>query len=315
MKFMNPNWLLVLAIVPIVIYLYMRLTKKKKSLAIKFSSLGIIKKASGRKRKFDVRKILFFVNLLIFISLIIALADPYIPLKRTKEGVNVILAIDVSGSMMATDYQPNRVEAAKKASETLIKNLKPKDYVGIVIFSDGATTASYLTPFKDRALEKLSMVTSKEGRTAIGDGLSLSIDMATSVPNKKKLIILLSDGVNNAGVISPDEAIEFAKPNKIQVFTIGMGSEQPVLLGHDFFGNPQYAELDEATLKKIASETKGEYYKSVDDKTLNEIYSKLSEKIERKKEQSPIKDWFIFLGIILILIEFYLRYGRYRILP
>jgi len=314
MKFLNPIWLLLLAIIPVIVYLYQRFTKKKKNLALKFSSLGIIKAASKGKRM-DVRKILFIINVSIFLFLIIALADPNIPLKRTKEGVNVVLAIDVSGSMLATDYQPNRVEAAKKAAEILIKDLNPKDYVGIVIFSDGATTSSYLTPFKDKAIEKLEAIKSKEGRTAIGDGLSLSIDMATSVPNKKKVIILLSDGVNNAGVISPEEAIQFAKSGNIQVFTIGMGSEKPTLLGYDFFGNPQYAELDETTLKKIATETNGEYYKSVDDKTLNEIYSKLSQKIEREKEETSIKDWFVLLAITMILVEFYLRYGRYKILP
>ena len=315
MKFMDPAWLLLLMFIPIIVYIYTKFTRKKKKLALKFSSLGIIKKASGGKKRMDIRNILFFIEVLMFISLIVALSDPHIPLKRTKQGVNVVLTIDVSGSMLATDYQPSRVEAAKKAAEILIKDLRPKDYIGIVTFSDGATTSSYLTPFKDKAIEKLKSIKSKQGRTAIGDGLSLSIDMATSIPNKKKVIILLSDGVNNAGVISPDEAIKFAKSNKIQVFTIGMGSENPVLLGYDFFGNPQYAELDETTLKKIAAETNGEYYKSVNSKTLNEIYSKLSKKIEREKELTSIKDWFIILTMLLMLTEFYFRYWKYKILP
>ena len=113
-------------------------------------------------------------------------------------------------------------------------------------------------------------------KRAIGDGLSLGIDMATSIQNQKKVLILLSDGVSNAGVISTSEAISFAKSNNIQVYTVGLGSNGKTLLGYDFFGNPQYAELDENTLKSIADKTGGKYFKSVDPKTLNEIYQNIT---------------------------------------
>jgi Ca-activated chloride channel family protein len=186
--------------------------------------------------------------------------------------------------------------------------------VGIIVFESAATTAAYLSPFKDKVLDKLEGIAPREGRTAIGDGLSLGIDMASSVPNKKRVLILLSDGVNNAGVVSPAEAIAFAKASKIQVFSVGMGSEQPVVLGYDFFGNAQYAELDEATLKEIALQTGGKYYKSVDSKTLQDIYSKISKEIKREKEPTSIKNWFIILAIAIILAELYIRYGRYRII-
>jgi Ca-activated chloride channel family protein len=312
LNFGEPLILLFLLVALLIIYFYKMYNRKKKKAALKFSSLGIIKEAGGRK--LNLRVHLPFILFLVAISLIIiGLADPRIPLKTAKEGVNVVLVIDDSGSMAATDYPPTRLEAAKNAAEILINSLKPKDNVGIVIFESGATTASYLTPFKDKATEKLRAIEQKEGRTAIGDGLSLAIDMATSIPNKKKVIILLSDGVNNAGVVSPGEAIQFAKANKIQVYTVGMGSEKPVVLGYDFFGNPQYAELDEQTLKRIASETGGKYYKSVDKNTLNEIYRNIGENIEREWENTSIKDWFFVASLIVLLITIYVIYGRYRI--
>lgn len=314
LSFQDPILLWFLIAVPIIYYFYSLAKQKKKKEAIKFSHLAIIKKAMGGKKRLWRTEILFYLLLTALALMIIGMANPHIPLKQTKEGVNVVLVIDDSGSMRANDYKPTRLEAAKSSAEVLIKSLKPKDHVGIVIFESGATTASYLMPFKDRALDKLRSIKQKEGKTAIGDGLSLAVDMATSIPNKKKVVILLSDGVNNAGVISPDEAVAFASANKIQVYTIGMGSEQPVILGYDWFGNPQYAELDENTLKSIAQSTGGRYFKSVDEKTLGEIYRNISEDIEREKEPVNIKDWFFMAAIILLLIEIYMRYGRKRII-
>jgi len=312
LSFGEPGRLIILLILPGLIYLYKIYRDKKKKSALKFSSIGIIKESLVKKRNLRLH-LPFILIFLAILLLMMGLADPRIPLKTTKEGVNVVLVIDDSGSMAATDYKPTRLEAAKEAAKILINSLQPKDYVGIVIFESGATTACYLTPFKEKAIEKLMAIKQREGRTAIGDGLSLGIDMATSIPNKKKVIILLSDGVNNAGVVTPDEAIEFAKTNKIQVYTVGMGSEKPVILGYDFFGNPQYAELDEATLKKIAQETGGKYYKSVNEHTLGEIYKNIGENIEREWEQVSIKDWFFAAALIILLINVYIIYGKYRI--
>ena len=115
-------------------------------------------------------------------------------------------------------------------------------------------------------------------------------------------------------MISPTEAIEFAKTNKIQVYAIGMGSEEKVVLGYDWFGNPQYAELDEETLKAIAIQTGGKYFKSVDTKTLDRIYKNISKDIKREKEETNIKDWFFLTALIVLLVELYLRYGGKRII-
>ena len=174
--------------------------------------------------------------------------------------------------------------------------------------------AAYLSPFKERVRESLFAISSKTGQTALGDGLGLGVDMATSIPNKKKIVILLSDGVNNAGVISPNEAIEFAKANVIQVYTIGLGSETPTMIGRDAFGRPAYAELDENTLKAIAKQTGGTYFKSIDKGTLDEIYETIGKDIEREKEEVYIKEWFFASALALLLAQIYLRYGKGKII-
>ncbi len=311
----STSWaLLFLLGIPLLIYFYKKIVQKKKKDAIKFSNLGFIKSALGNKKKLKRHDLVFYLSLLVVILMIIGFANPHIPLKKAKEGVNVVLVMDVSGSMQATDYKPTRLEAAKMSAEILLKSLKEKDQAGIVTFESGATTAAYLSPYKERVIEKLENIAPKQGRTAIGDGLSLGIDMATSIPNKKKVIILLSDGVNNAGVITPSEAITFAKTNKIQVYTIGLGSENKTVLGYDWFGNPQYADLDEATLRAIAQQTGGKYFKSVNDKTLTEIYKHISKDIKREKEEVNIKNWFFFAALVTLLINLYLQYGAKRII-
>lgn len=312
--FESPWVLIFLLGLPALYYAYRHITKTKKMEAMKFSNLGFIKSALGDHKKSRRNDIIFCISLLVLALMIVGFANPHIPLKQTKEGVNVVLVMDVSGSMQATDYQPTRLEASKRSARILVESLKPKDHAGIVIFESGATTAAYLSPYKDKVIEKLESIAPKEGRTAMGDGLSLGIDMATSIPNKKKVVILLSDGVTNAGVISPAEAVEFAKLNDIQVYSIGMGSEEPVVLGYDFFGNPQYAELDEATLQAIATETGGTYFRSVGDKTLDEIYRNIGKDIKREKEETNIKGWFFFAALVVFLIQLYMRYGGRRII-
>ncbi len=313
LSFGNPFWFIGFLLIPVIWYFHRESLKKKKAAALKFSNISLIKEAGVPKSK--AKGILFFVHILLIIVLITALADPHIPLKQTKEGVNVVIVLDVSGSMAANDYKPTRLEAAKDSARILINELHAQDNVGIVLFSNGATTSAYLSPYKDKVIEKLTAIKQTDGETAIGDGLALAVDMATSIPNKKKLIILMSDGVNNAGVISPDDAVKFAETNGIQVYTVGIGSNEKVVLGYDWLGRPQYAELDETTLQNIAKETNGQYFRAVDSSTLERIYSELPQKIEREPEDTSIKDWIILAAIGLLLVELYLRFGRYRILP
>ncbi len=312
--FNDPLILIGLVIIPIFYVIYRKITEQRKKAAMSFSHLGFLKTALGDKKKRKRGELLFGLTLLSISLMIIGFANPHIPLEQTKEGVNVVLVIDISGSMQATDYEPSRIEAAKDSAEILLSSLDAKDHAGIVTFESGATTGAYLSPYKQNVIEKLRSIVAKEGKTAIGDGLALGIDMASSIPNKKKVVILLSDGVNNAGVITPTEAVTFAQLNDIQVYTIGMGSEGKVVLGHDWMGNPIYAELDEQTLQSIAEETGGSYFKSVDTTTLDTIYQNIGENIERATEETNIKDWFFLSGLLVLIIQFYFRYGKGRII-
>jgi len=308
-------WVLVFLIgVPIAFFYYRHLIKKKRKEAFAFSRLSSLKAALGSQKKSRYADVMFYLMLASSALLFIALADPSIQLKQANIGVNVVLVMDVSGSMQASDYKPSRLEAAKGAAEILLRSLDPKDHAGIVIFETGATTAAYLSPFKERVIEKLQVISPREGRTAIGDGLSLGIDMALSIPNKKRVVILLSDGVNNAGVISPEEAVSFARANKIEVFTVGMGTAEKTVLGYDRFGNPQYAELDENLLRSIAQSTGGHFYRSINEQTLDEIYGRISEQIIREEEETSVKDWFIVLALVVLIIQMAMRYGRKMII-
>ncbi|KAF6243936.1 aerotolerance regulator BatA [Nitrosopumilus sp. b1] len=304
--------LLLLVIIPGLFFLYSKYNSSKKESILKFSSLNIIKKSISGKS--ILRKHLPFVLLLIVVSLIIiALANPQIPSFSVEKGINLSIVIDGSESMSAKDYQPTRMEAAKRAVTNLVGKLNQNDNVGIVLFESGATTISYMTPVKEKTIDAISSIQQSQGATALGDGVSLGIDMVSSIPDKKNIVILLSDGVHNSGFITPDEAIEYAKMNNVQIHTIGLGSDESVFLRNDVYGEPQYVELDEQTLKKISDETNGKYFKSVDEQTLKEIFTLLSSNLEYQMEWSSISQWFIGAAMALLLADVYIIYGRYRI--
>lgn len=304
--------LLLLLVIPALYILYSRYNSKKKESILKFSSLKIVKKSIMGKN--FLRKHLPFVLMMGILGLtIIGLANPQIPTLSVEKGINLSIVLDGSESMAASDYTPTRLDAAKDAISNLVTKIGQQNNVGVVLFESGATTISYLSPDKEKTVNAISSIEQGQGATAIGDGLALGIDMASSIPDKKGIIILLSDGVHNSGLITPEEAIDYAKINNVQIHTIGLGSVEPVYLRDDIYGEPQYAQLDEDTLVLIALETGGKYYKSLDEQTLNEIFFTLSSNLEYEMEYSTIRDWFIAASIGLLLIDVYVIYGRYRI--
>ncbi len=304
--------LFLLLIIPGLYVLYAKYNSEKKDSIMKFSSLKIVKKSVMGKN--FLRKHLPFVLMMGILGLaIIGLANPQIPTLSVENGINLSIVLDGSESMAATDYEPTRLDAAKNAISNLILKMGSQHNVGVVLFESGATTVSYLTPDKDKSINALSSIEQGLGATAIGDGLALGIDMASSIPDKKGVVILLSDGVHNSGLVTPEEATEYAKNNNVQIHTIGLGSVEPVFLRDDIYGEPQYAELDEGTLVTIAQQTSGSYYKSLDEQTLNEIFVNLSSNLDYEMEYSTIRDWFIAAAIGLLLIDAYIIYGRYRI--
>ncbi len=304
--------LFLLLIIPGFYFLYSKYNHEKKDSIMKFSSLKIVKKSVMGKN--FLRKHLPFVLMMGILGLaIIGLANPQIPTLSVENGINLSMVLDGSESMAATDYEPTRLDAAKNAISNLILKMGTQNNVGVVLFESGATTISYLTPDKDKSIHAILSIEQGQGATAIGDGLALGIDMASSIPDKKGVVILLSDGVHNSGLVTPEEAIEYAKVKGIQIHTIGLGSIEPVFLRDDIYGEPQYAELDEGTLIMIAQQTSGNYYKSLDEQTLNEIFVNLSSNFDYEIKYSTIRDWFIAAAIGLLLIDAYIIYGRYRI--
>lgn len=312
--FAEPLWLIGLAAIPVLCLLYRRAVRERSYAALTFSRVAVAAQAQGSDR---LRRphILFALALLALAFILVGLADPHIPLEGTDEGVSVVLVLDTSGSMQATDYLPTRLEAAKAAAETLLSRLNPEDYAGVVVFESGATSAAYLSPDRDRVIERLQGIRARDGQTALGDGLALGVDMADSIPNRHRVVILLSDGASNAGTFSPAEAAAYACERNVPVYTVGIGSPDPVVAGYDLAGVPEYAVLDEETLRAIARTTGGKYYAAVDEGTLAAIYAGLTDEIPREPKDTSIRAIFFAGALIVLLLEIYLRYGRGRILP
>ena len=312
MEFGFINALLLFLLIPFLIFIYYKYNSNNKESILEFSSLKIIKKINVKQNL--IRKHLPFVLVLIVLALIIiALANPQIITTGVQKGVNLGIVLDGSESMAASDYEPTRLEAAKNAVKSLVTKISEKNNVGVILFETGAGTISYLTPVKEKTLNSISSIQQGTGATAIGDGLSLGIDMVSSILDKKRVIILLSDGIQNSGLVSPEQAIQYAIGNNVQIHTIGIGSEKPIYLREDIYGEPQYAELDEITLRNISDSTGGSYFKSLDEKVLNEILLDLSSNIEYEQKLSTIRDGFIGAAIVFLLLDFYIIYGRYRI--
>ncbi len=312
MEFGFINAFFLFLIIPLLVFIYYRYNSNKKESILKFSTLKIIKQTNAKNNAF--RKHIPFVLVLVVLSLIIiALANPQIVTIGNEKGVNLGIVLDGSESMAASDYEPTRLDAAKNAITSLVTKTGKTSNVGVVLFETGAGTISYLSPIKEKALTSISSIQQGTGATAMGDGLSLGVDMVSSILDKKRVIILLSDGIHNSGLVTPEQATQYAVLNNVQVHTIGIGSEEPVYLRDDIYGEPQFAELDEETLQKIASSTGGNYFKSLDEQTLNQILLELKTNLEYETELSTIRDWFIGSAIIILLIDIYIIYGRFRI--
>ena len=305
MEFGFINALFLFLLIPVLVFIYYKYNSNKKESILKFSTLKIIKKTNAKNNL--IRKhIPFLLVIIVFSLIIIALANPQIVTLGSEKGVNLGIVLDGSESMAASDYEPTRLDAAKRAITSLVTKTSETNNVGVVLFETGAGTISYLTPVKQKTLDSISSIQQGTGATAIGDGLSLGIDMVSSILDKKRVIILLSDGIHNSGLVSPEQATQYAILNNVQVHTIGIGSNEPVYLRDDIYGDPQYAELDEQTLQDIASSTGGNYFKSLDEQGLNEILLELNTNLEYETELSTIRDWFIGSAIIILLIDIYL---------
>lgn len=269
-------------------------------------------------------KLLYLLPLLkiaAFAFIVIALARPQSPLSESEistQGIDIVLSLDISGSMLARDFQPDRLEAAKKVAMQFIKERK-NDRIGLVVFSGESFTQCPITIDHQVLLNLFKDIHSGmvEDGTAIGMGLSTAVARLKESKSKTKVIILMTDGVNNMGYIDPYTAIKIAKTYGIRVYTIGIGKNgtapYPV---KDQNGNTFYqnfpVQIDEPLLKKIAAETGGNYFRATNNTSLKNIYNNI-DKLEKskikisnyhtKKERFHL---FLFLAIACLLIEFIL---------
>ncbi|MEM9051617.1 MAG: VWA domain-containing protein [Bacteroidota bacterium] len=262
---------------------------------------------------------------------IIALARPQSNLSWqnvSTEGIDIVVAMDISASMLAQDFQPNRLESSKQVAIDFIE-ARPNDRMGLVVYEGESFTQSPLTTdhrvlvnlFKDI---KTGMV---EGGTAIGMGLATAVNRLKDSDAKSKVIILLTDGVNNAGSIAPVTAAEIAKEFGIRVYTIGVGSEGRALSPVAVFPDGRYkydyidVKIDEATLQEIAKLTDATYFRATDEKALAKIYAQI-DRLEKTKinvtEHSRKSEEYYFIaliGSILLLSEFFFRKTILQTLP
>jgi len=335
MNFANPLFLLLLLIIPLMLYEYFRRQPKYKS-SMKYSDLNIMRRISP-PASVKYRHILIFLRSLAIALLIIAFARPQSGRNEQiilTEGLDIILVMDISGSMAAEDFKPqNRLEAAKLVVENFIKD-RQYDRIGMVVFAGNAFTQCPLTldyGLLTGFLRELKIGMVKDG-TAIGMGIATALKRLEKTKAKSKIIILLTDGVNNAGEIDPITAAKLAKTLKAKIYTIGMGKEggAPIPIDHSIFGkiyarNPdgslQLTKIDEETLKRIAELTGGKYFRATDEKVLSKIYEEIS---EMEKTDVEVKDfmhykelmhYFLLPALCLLLFEIILANTRFQKLP
>jgi len=329
-RFANPEHLYLLLLLPVLGYWYYK-RYGKSSGKIRFSDIKVIKRV-GRTTKQHLRHGLFILRLLFLGLLILAFARPQSGSKMretTTEGVDIILAIDVSSSMLAEDFKPkNRLEAAKKVAEEFIMG-RQNDRMGMVIFAGESFTQCPLTLDYGvllTLLNEIKVADQEWDGTAIGMGIVNAVNRLRESKAKSKVIILLTDGVNNRGEVDPITASNIAGALNIKIYTIGAGSRgtalYPVndpLLGKRFV--PMPVEIDEEILKKIANNTKGRYFRATNTEKLSEIYREIGElektKIEVKEftRYDEYFKYFLAIGLVLFLIEIIFTQTYFRKIP
>lgn len=326
MTFAHPYFFLLLLLVPLAIGLY--LWREKRPATFTLSTIGAFR---GRKVSWRTRLcwLPFALALLAFISGVVALARPQSSnaySTESTEGINIVLALDISGSMLAKDLQPNRFEAAKSVAGEFVSS-RPYDNIGLVVFAGESYTQCPLTT--DHAV-LLNMINSVEmglvnDGTAIGSGLATAVNRLKEIKEGSKVVILLTDGTNNSGTIAPVTAAEIAASFGIRVYTIGVGTMGEALypiqtyLGVEYVSMP--VEIDEASLKQIASATGGQYFRATDNNSLHKIYEEIDqlEKVKLKVESFTQKEElfppYLWAALILLFAALLLRSTLFRRMP
>lgn len=319
MKFANPYllWLLALLAPMTAYYIYRTL---QGGAAIRISTIEGVRRAPHTLR-YRLRHAPFVLRAAAFALAVVALARPQGVEERSRsdaEGIDIVLAVDVSGSMLARDFKPDRITAAKEVAGSFIAD-RFGDRIGLVAFAGEAFTQSPLTTDQGTLQTMLGRIRSGviEDGTAIGNGLATAINRLRESEAKSKVIILLTDGVNNRGEIAPLTAAEIAKAQGIRVYTIGVGTQgmapYPAV---DMFGNrtfvQQQVEIDEKTLREMAAHTGGSYFRATDKAKLKAIYDEIN-RLEKSKievlshitRHEHYLNW-VLAALALLAVEFLL---------
>ena len=327
-SFAHPWMLWLLLLIPFLVFWHFGKQKKKRSTLILSSLEGLPKKNGRGKARFI--PILFWFRMFSIAFIIIALARPQtynINEQINSEGIDIVLSIDISGSMLAQDLKPNRIEAAKKVAEEFITS-RLTDRIGLVTFSGESFTLAPLTTDKNILLHQLknTQVGQLKDGTAIGMGLGTAVGRLENSKAESKVVVLLTDGENNSGLIDPITALEIAKSYKTRVYTIGVGSKGTApfpfqTVDGQIIMKPVPVQIDEDLLKKIAKETGGKYFRATNTNALRKIYKEI-DKLERTEvDIASFKRYsekffpFAFIGIMLLFIEILLRFTWLRSFP
>lgn len=321
--FMHPHFLWLLLIIPIAVFWHF-VTIKQQHPAIKISTTEGFSIPKSWVMK--CRPFLFLLKVVVLGFVIIALARPRNTQKSSytdsKNGIDIVIATDVSGSMLATDFKPNRLEAIKKVAESFIEK-RTNDRIGLVVYAGESYTKTPVTSDKIMLLNAIRDVQYNclvlQDGTAIGIGLGTAINRIKNSKAKSKIIILLTDGVNNVGSLDPISAAEIAKDYGIKVYTVGVGTNGmanfPV--AKDSNGNivfqPQKVEIDEKILQEIAAITKGKYFRATDNNKLEAIYDEIDglEKSKISENRLMLFDeqfrFWLLIGLFVLVLEMILR--------
>ena len=326
-EFVNPELFWILLLFPF-LFLWFFFKKNQQTAVLKISSLKGFDTSKNWLAK--LRPILFVIRLVVLSLIITAMARPRTVDESTRikttKGIDIVIAIDVSASMLARDLKPNRLEALKKVASRFIQ-ARPNDRLGLVEYAGESYTKTPLTSDKKIVLSSLKSIkynTTITGGTAIGMGLATSVNRLKESRAKGKVIILLTDGVNNSGFIDPKIASELAVEFGIKVYTIGLGSNGMALSpigilpnGSFQYGNIQ-VEIDEELLNQIAETTGGKYFRATSNTKLEEIYAEINKLEKTEIEETKYKSYnelfrpLILAAFGLLLFELLLRYTVYK---
>ncbi|HDQ44433.1 MAG TPA: VWA domain-containing protein [bacterium] len=327
-RFADPWFLCLFAVIPPIVWIYIR-RQRKGGATLRFSHLGFVKDIRHRGW-IHARHLLLVLRILAIALLILAFARPQSGIRGEEiltEGVDIMLVLDLSTSMLAEDIKPNRIEAVKEVAADFVRQ-RGNDRIGLVVFAREAYTQCPLTidyGILIRFLQELKTGMIEDG-TAIGMGLAAAVNRLRSSSAKSKVIILLTDGENNAGEIDPITAAQMAEAFGIKIYTVGASTHGTAMypVQDPFFGKryvPIQVDIDERPLRKIAELTGGMYFRATDRARLEEIYREIDrlEKTEIKVTEytryTELFFYFVAAALAILLVEIVLTHTRFRKIP